>query len=69
MILAQAGLAELTEDPLLSVAAVMLIVVSVGWIAISRMITREIRRQALRRRRSSTTKKPSKDRDIWSYPP
>lgn len=69
MIFAQAGLAELTEDPVLTVAAVLLIVVSIGWIVVSRMITREIRKQALRRRRQQGTKKPSKDRDIWSYPP
>lgn len=68
MIFAQVGLADLTEDPVLTVAAVLLIVVSIGWIVVSRMITREIRRQAARRRRSSPTKKPTKDRDMWSYP-
>lgn len=69
MIFAQVGLADLTEDPVLTVAAVLLIVVSIGWIVVSRMITREIRRQAARRRRSSPTKKPTKDRNMWSYPP
>ena len=70
---AQGGsLAELTEDPVLSVAALLLIVVSIAWIVVSRLITKEMRKQALRQIRARAGKKPPKpprDRDIWSYPP
>ena len=73
ILLAQASLAELTADPLLSVAAMLLIAVSVAYIVMSRLITKEIRKQALRRMRARSPKKPPprppKDKDLWSYPP
>lgn len=73
MLLAQQGrsLAELTEDPVLLVAAIMLIAVSVIWIVMSRLITREMKRTALRQLRAQGKKppRPAKDSDIWSYPP
>ena len=69
----QRSLAELTEEPILLVAAALLIVVSLGWIVMARVITREMRRQAMRRMRARAPgKKPPKppaDRDYWSSPP
>lgn len=69
---AAGSLAELTQDPLLSMAAMILIAVSIAWIVVSRLITREIRRNALRQMKSRPGRKPPhppKDKDIWSYPP
>lgn len=46
-VLAQAvGLEEFTRDPILTVACVLLIVVSVAWIVMSRMIARNLKRAA-----------------------
>lgn len=60
----QPGLAEFSREPILTVACVMLIAVSVAWIVVSRLILRELRRAALagspRRRRR---------RNVWSEPP
>ncbi len=67
---AQSTLDEFTQEAILIVAAVLLIAVSVGWIVMSRLITKEIRKQALRRMRATAPRrKPAKDKDIWSYPP
>ena len=61
-ILAQASLAEFTQEPLLSVAAVLLIVVSIGWIVVARLISRELRRVGQRRG-------PVGEKDMWDVPP
>lgn len=58
---------EFLRDPALTVACVLLIVVSAGWIVISRLIVREMRRAALRAHREPDLVKPP--RDIWSVPP
>jgi hypothetical protein len=59
---------ELTRDPLLTVACVLLMVVSVGWVIVSRLISRNFMKAAMRARTArQTTELPS--RDIWSYPP
>jgi hypothetical protein len=59
----------LEEDPLLTVASVLLIVVSVGWILVSRLISRNLRKTATlaQARKKKGTVRPS--RDIWSDPP
>ena len=62
------SLAELTEDPVLLVAAMLLIGVSMAWIVMARVITREMKRQALRQMRAPRKPKPPKDKDMWSYP-
>jgi hypothetical protein len=68
----QRSLAELTEDPVLLVAAMLLIAVSIAWIVMARVITREMKRQALRQMRARSPQKkppkPPKDKDMWSYP-
>lgn len=62
-------LEEFLSDPILTVACVMLIVVSVGWVVISRLIVRNLRRAALKRRRSRRVDAIRSERDIWSMPP
>lgn len=65
--LAQGSFEELVRDPILTVACVLLIVVSLAWIVVSRLIARNLKRAALRRRpRPGTYRAP---RDIWNYPP
>ncbi len=59
-------LEELAQDPLLTVAAVLLIVVAVGWIAVSRIVSRNLRKRARNEKKKGYVK-PSKD--IWAGPP
>ncbi|MGH2749891.1 MAG: hypothetical protein ACRDK3_03310 [Actinomycetota bacterium] len=59
---------EFTREPILTVACVLLIVVSLAWIIVSRMIVRQLKRydaalQPRRRRPSTRTKK------VWEEPP
>ena len=71
-LLAKAGsFAEFTKDPLLSMAATLLIVVSVAWIVVSRMISHELKKAAYRRGRRSGRRPPPPRRkaDVWSDPP
>ncbi|MGH2731328.1 MAG: hypothetical protein ACRDJI_12065 [Actinomycetota bacterium] len=58
---------ELLEDPLLTVACVLLIVVSVAWVVITRLIVRRRRRAALRGLMPRDSVQPP--RDIWTIPP
>ncbi|MDQ3916844.1 MAG: hypothetical protein M3323_16200 [Actinomycetota bacterium] len=60
-------LEELAQDPLLTVAAVLLIVVAVGWIVVSRLVSRNLRRTAARAERKKGPVRPAKD--IWADPP
>lgn len=60
---------EFLSDPILTVACVMLIVVSLGWVLISRLIVRNLRKAALRGRRSRRIDAMRPERDIWSLPP
>jgi hypothetical protein len=62
---------ELARDPVLTVACVLLVVVSIGWVVVSRLIARNLRRGLLRqemaeRRRVGDVRAP---KDIWSEPP
>ncbi|MEA2434745.1 MAG: hypothetical protein QOG54_2202 [Actinomycetota bacterium] len=71
------------EDPMLTIAAVLLIVVSVGYVVVTRMIVRRYRRAYIRSRRERArlaaqgipqSSGPRIDvvrppRDIWSLPP
>ena len=60
-------LEELFADPALTVACVMLIAVSIGWIVVSRIIVRMMKKAAIRgQQRMEALHNP---RDIWSYPP
>ena len=62
---------EFARDPLLTVACVLLAVVSIGWVVLSRLIARNLRKAILRREMAA--RRPVGDvrppRDIWSEPP
>lgn len=60
---------EFLSDPILTVACVMLIVVSIGWVLISRLIVRNLRKAAMRGRRTRRVDAIRSERDIWSMPP
>jgi len=62
-------LEEFLSDPILTVACVMLIVVAFGWVVISRLIVRNLRKAALAGRRSRRVEAMRPERDIWSMPP
>ncbi|HEX2295485.1 MAG TPA: hypothetical protein VHN37_09270 [Actinomycetota bacterium] len=59
---------EFAQDPLLTVASVLLIVVSIGWIVVSRLVSRNLRKTAAqaKRQKKGTPRPP---RDIWAGPP
>jgi len=63
------ALEELFRDPVLTVACVLLIVVSVGWIAITRLIVRLLKRAARGGGPVPRIDVVRPPRDIWSYPP
>lgn len=68
LLLAQ-PLEEFAQDPLLTVASVLLIVVSLGWIVVSRIVSRNLRKtaaQALQKKKKGAVR-PSKD--VWAGPP
>lgn len=48
--LAQGRIEELVSDPVLTVACVLLVAVSIGWIVTSRAVTKNMRRAAERQR-------------------
>ena len=66
---AQRSLSEFLTDPVLTVACVLLIVVSIGWVVVTRLIVRNLRRAALRGSRSAKIDAVRPARDIWSIPP
>ena len=63
---------EFFRDPVLTIACVLLVVVSIGWVVIARLIARDIKRAATRRRGRrpavEAMRRPS-DKDIWTMPP
>jgi hypothetical protein len=58
-------LEEFAGDPLLSVACVLLIVVSIAWIIVARAVSRNLRNTHQRGGRDE----PQSARDIWKSPP
>jgi hypothetical protein len=64
---------EFVREPALTIACVLLVVVSIAWIVVARMISKNVRRSATLRsqaqRRESAPKPPRPPRDIWSEPP
>ncbi|MDQ3878936.1 MAG: hypothetical protein M3290_11395 [Actinomycetota bacterium] len=64
-----AGFQSLVRDPLLTVACVLLLVVCIGWIVATRLITHNLKRAARRAQRRRRTGPPPPPRDIWSAPP
>ncbi len=61
------GLEEFGSDPLLTLAAVGLIVVSLAWLVLSPAIYRNLQRAAERRAIKVGKVRPAKD--IWKAPP
>ncbi len=66
---AEEPLLEFMQDPALTVACVLLVVVSVGWVVITRLIVHRMKKAALRGQRSPATDTIRPARDIWSIPP
>lgn len=64
----QDSLAEFLSDPILTMACVLLIVVSIGYMIVTRLIVRMYKKAALRDRRRAEQMRGG-ERDIWSYPP
>jgi hypothetical protein len=62
------GLREFLSDPSLTVACVLLIVVSVGWVVVTRLILHDLNSAAYRRR-GTKPREPKPVRDIWRSPP
>lgn len=62
-------LEEFAQDPLLTVASVLLIVVSIGWVVVSRLVSRNLRRRAAQTRRPAKKGAARPARDIWADPP
>jgi hypothetical protein len=60
---------ELFRDPALTVACVLLIVVSLGWIVVSRLIVRRLKKAVRRGQHIATRELVQAPRDIWSLPP
>ena len=66
---AKEPLLEFMRDPTLTVACVLLVVVSIGWVVITRLIVHRMKRAAIRGMRSATTDAIRPAKDIWSIPP
>lgn len=59
--------AELSRDPVLVVAAVLLVAVCIMWIVVAPLITRNLRKAAMRRKRRKGPTKPNFT--MWDRPP
>ncbi len=66
---AKRQLLEFFRDPSLTVACVLLVVVSVGWIVVTRLIVHRMKRAARRGVKSPATDTIRPAKDIWSIPP
>ena len=58
---------EFAREPILTVACVLLIVVSISWIVVSRMIVRQLRRYEAARPRKR--REPGNSKRVWDEPP
>jgi hypothetical protein len=65
----QPNVEEFFNDPILTVACVLLIVVSIGWILVSRLVARNMRRARLRRLNPAKPGEYQPPRDVWAEPP
>lgn len=63
---AERPLREFLTDPTLTIACVLLIVVSIGWIVVWRLIIRAMKRAPVRGLPVEPVKSP---RNIWAFPP
>ena len=72
LLMAQKGnrpLLDFMRDPALTVACVLLVVVSLGWVIVTRMIVHRMKRAARRGLNTPATDTIRPARDIWSIPP
>ena len=66
---AKRPLLEFMRDPALTVACVLLVVVSIGWVVVTRLILHKMKRAAQRGVRSPATDAIRPAKDIWTIPP
>ena len=66
---AEPSLAEFFRDPILTVACVLLVVVSLGWIVVTRLILRHFKKAARRGVKGRVADAATTPRDIWNVPP
>jgi hypothetical protein len=62
-------LGELFREPALTVACVLLIVVSVAWMVVTRIIVRRMKKALRRGIRPARIDIVQPPKDVWSYPP
>jgi hypothetical protein len=62
-------LVEFFRDPWLTVACVLLVVVSLGWVVLTRLIVHQLKKAAREGGRSVSIDNVRPARDIWSMPP
>lgn len=62
-------LVEFMRDPTLTVACVLLVVVSVGWVVVTRLILHKMKRAARQGVRGTATDSIRPAKDIWTLPP
>jgi len=62
-------LVEFMRDPSLTVACVLLVVVSIGWVVVTRLILFKMKRAARRGVRTAATDAIRPAKDIWTIPP
>ena len=68
--LAQEGsFEELVKDPVLTLAAVFLMVVSLMYIVVARLVTKNMKKAAIKRMRRQGKKPPRRKRTMWTEPP
>jgi hypothetical protein len=62
---------EFARDPLLTIACVLLVVVSIGWVVVTRLIAHNLRKALWRRQQAARAQRGEvkSPRDIWSEPP
>lgn len=66
---AKRPLVEFMRDPSLTVACVLLVVVSVGWVVVTRLIVHKMKRAARQGVRNAATEAIRPAKDVWSMPP
>jgi hypothetical protein len=62
-------LVEFFRDPWLTVACVLLVVVSLGWVVLTRLIVHQLKKASREGGRSVAIENVRPARDIWSMPP
>jgi len=60
---------EFTREPILTVACVLLIVVSIAWIIVSRMIVRQLKRYDRATSQPRRGRPTPRTRKVWDEPP